>query len=93
MYDQWTHPSGLAIHAMGAIDMALWDLLGKIRDVPVYQLLGGPVQQGVMAYASVSAYRVPPDYRGGPLFHKPPEVLVEECAEYVRQGFRAIKFG
>ena len=93
MYNQWTHPSGLAIHAMGAIDMALWDLLGKIRDVPVYQLLGGPVQQGVMAYASVSAYQVPPDYRGGPLFHKPPEVLVEECAEYVRQGFRAIKFG
>jgi len=31
--------------------MALWDVAGKILDLPVYKLLGGPVRDGVMLYS------------------------------------------
>jgi len=44
---------GAMISAIGAIDMALWDLRGKAEGVPVYQLLGGPVQSTVTPYASL----------------------------------------
>src|SRR5229473_3856639 len=37
------YPAGREkLHAMGAIDMALWDIKGKALGVPVHQLLGGP---------------------------------------------------
>ena len=47
---------GLAVNAMGAIDMALWDLAGKALDQPLHKLLGGAVQSQVMAYASGTAF-------------------------------------
>ncbi|UNX55796.1 D-galactonate dehydratase family protein [Georgenia sp. TF02-10] len=37
--------------AIGAVDTALWDLKGKAAGLPVYQLLGGAVREGVYAYA------------------------------------------
>ena len=36
---------GVVVHAMGAIDMALWDLKGKALGKPVHELLGGAVKQ------------------------------------------------
>lgn len=43
---------GLAIHAISAVDLALWDALGKLRGEPVYALLGGPVKDKLPMYAT-----------------------------------------
>jgi L-alanine-DL-glutamate epimerase-like enolase superfamily enzyme len=44
---------GVLISAMGAIDMALWDIWGQALGVPIYQLLGGAAQPQVTPYASL----------------------------------------
>lgn len=41
---------GVVIMALSGVDLALWDLLGRAQDKPVYQLLGGPVKTKVPAY-------------------------------------------
>ena len=46
---------GAVIHAIGAIDMALWDLKGKALGKPVHELLGGAAKQEVYPYASLQA--------------------------------------
>jgi len=43
---------GMIIHAMSAIDMALWDLCGKAMNKPVHELLGGATRQSITPYAS-----------------------------------------
>jgi L-rhamnonate dehydratase len=68
---------GLVLNAISCVDLALWDLLGKLRQEPVYQLLGGAVQQELVFYATGSR----PDlaqqmgFIGGklPLRHSPAE--------------------
>jgi L-alanine-DL-glutamate epimerase-like enolase superfamily enzyme len=42
--------------AIGAVDLALWDLKGKDLGAPVYKLLGGPTRDRVRAYASMPGY-------------------------------------
>src|SRR5215470_17334267 len=44
---------GMVIHAMSAVDMALWDLCGKAVGQPVHQLLGGAVHERIIPYASL----------------------------------------
>jgi L-alanine-DL-glutamate epimerase-like enolase superfamily enzyme len=44
---------GALICALGAIDMALWDIRGKALGVPIYQLLGGAVKEQITPYASL----------------------------------------
>ena len=69
---------GMAVNAMGAIDMALWDLTGKALNQPLCKLLGGAVQSRVMAYASGTAFD-PDSLAGkGPPRLKPPEQLAAE---------------
>jgi D-galactarolactone cycloisomerase len=46
------HSTGYQLEAMSAVDIALWDLVGKLLEVPVYQLLGGPFRMELPAYAS-----------------------------------------
>ena len=43
---------GLTSYAMSAVDVALWDLKGKLLGVPVYELLGGPQKDRIFCYAS-----------------------------------------
>ncbi len=45
---------GLAMHAISAIDIALWDLMGKSLNEPVYNLMGGRTKQRVPVYATTS---------------------------------------
>ena len=44
---------GALICAMGAIDMALWDIRGKALNQPIHQLLGGAVKEAITPYASL----------------------------------------
>jgi L-alanine-DL-glutamate epimerase-like enolase superfamily enzyme len=43
---------GMAVHAISAIDNALWDLIGKVLGVPVYKLLGGETKPRIPAYCT-----------------------------------------
>lgn len=43
---------GLALHAVSAVDLALWDVLGKLRGEPVYALLGGRTKERLPVYAT-----------------------------------------
>ncbi|MEP7366267.1 MAG: mandelate racemase/muconate lactonizing enzyme family protein [Acidobacteriota bacterium] len=53
MYRNFFYPPGREkLHAIGALDLALWDLKGKALDVPVYELLGGLTREYVECYAT-----------------------------------------
>ncbi len=45
---------GLAVHAISAVDIAMWDLFGKTLNEPVYNLIGGRTKQRVPVYATTS---------------------------------------
>jgi galactonate dehydratase len=48
------------VHTIAGIDMALWDLTGKLHGVPVYRLLGGPCRDRIRIYPTDRAHKVPP---------------------------------
>lgn len=43
---------GLVLNAISAVDLAIWDLLGRLRGEPVYALLGGPIRDELTCYAT-----------------------------------------
>ncbi|MBI1277572.1 MAG: mandelate racemase/muconate lactonizing enzyme family protein [Anaerolineaceae bacterium] len=69
-----------ADHALSGIDIALWDLLGKHYQEPVWKLLGYDETYPKYPYASM-------------LFGDTPQETLEKCQEMRRQGFRAVKLG
>jgi len=77
----------LASHGMGAgaclamsgIDMALWDIRGKARSLPLYRLLGGR-RKPIAAYAG-----------GVSLGYQPPPDLIAEARKSIDAGYKAIK--
>jgi L-rhamnonate dehydratase len=70
---------GMVLAAISAVDIALWDLKGRVLGQPVYNLLGGRMQETIPVYAS----RL---YATEDL-----EALAAEAEGYLRQGFRAMK--
>jgi galactonate dehydratase len=53
MYRGYFYPAGREkLHALGALDLALWDIKGKALDVPVWQLLGGQARDYVECYST-----------------------------------------
>ena len=53
MYVAWFYPPGREkIHAVGAMDLALWDIKGKALKLPVHEILGGSVRNYVECYAT-----------------------------------------
>ena len=68
---------GVVRACMAGIDFALWDLKGKLLNVPVSTLLGGR-RRRVATYANCA-------------HHLPPEKLAEKATEYVKRGHTALK--
>ena len=56
----------ILIHAMAAIDVALWDIAGKLWNTPIYRLLGGPTRDRIRVYHTPLAQKCAP---GGPYPH------------------------
>lgn len=67
----------IAMAAYGAIDLALWDIKGKLADMPLYQLFGGKSREGALVYAHAT---------GADL-----EDLMDSIAHYVEQGYKAVR--
>jgi len=75
----WLGRGGSLTHAISAVDIALWDLLGQATGQPVGRLLGGRYRDRVKPYASILMQQ--------------PEPLADELARLLEQGFRAFKLG
>ena len=73
-------PAGrIACSAISAIDIALWDIRGKVLGVPVYDLLGGLVRKKVVCYPHI----------GG----ESPEQLANNAIKMADQGWRFVRWG
>ena len=56
MYMEWFYPPGREkIHALGALDMALWDIKGKALQAPIHQLLNGSVRNHIECYPTTGS--------------------------------------
>jgi len=81
------HPDLAVMGVLSALEMACWDIIGKEAGQPVYRLLGGRVHERLRSYTYI--YSRPADTVN---VYQDPELSAERAAEYVAQGFTAIKF-
>jgi D-galactarolactone cycloisomerase len=76
---------GAVIAALSAVDISLWDVLGKRAGLPVHTLLGGCFRERIPVYGTGMYYRPVPD------LSKLIDRLVEEARTFVGRGFQAVK--
>jgi L-alanine-DL-glutamate epimerase-like enolase superfamily enzyme len=69
---------GVALVGISALDIAIWDVLGKATNQPVFKLLGGRTRPKVPVYASR-------------LYSQPLDQLADEARRYKEDGYRAMK--
>ncbi|MGB2079647.1 MAG: D-mannonate dehydratase ManD [Vibrio sp.] len=67
----------ICMAAIAGIDMALWDIKGKVAGLPVYQLLGGKCRNGVNLYAHANGENI--------------DDTLDKTAQLIEQGFKAIR--
>jgi len=67
----------VTMSAIAAVDMALWDIKGKVAGLPVYQLLGGACREGVMVYCHANGKTI--------------EDTIEQAQSYVALGYKAVR--
>ena len=70
---------GIGAQTTSAIEAALWDIVGKVRQVPVWRLLGDGTRRPVLLYASA----------GDSVLE--PETVLQEVQQFVQAGFQAYK--
>ncbi len=75
-------PGGALSNSIAGIDIALWDLKGKILDVPIYRLLGGKYRDAMPVYGS---------YGTGRWENLSKSEAVAQAVKFVRNGFRTVK--
>ena len=81
------HPDLTLMGVLSALEMACWDIVGKEANRPVYKLLGGQVHERLRAYTYI--YPRPGDKTD--VYHDP-ALAAKRAAEYLSQGFTALKF-
>jgi L-rhamnonate dehydratase len=69
---------GIGMTAISAVDIAIWDILGKASGQPVFKLLGGRTKRRIPVYASR-------------LYCQPLDELATEARKYKEDGYRAMK--
>ena len=69
---------GVGVVALSGVDIALWDILGKVRGVPIYRLLGGKCRDKVPVYATA-------------LYPEEPANVAKKARAFAEQGFHGVK--
>ncbi|MFB6312173.1 MAG: mandelate racemase/muconate lactonizing enzyme family protein [Salinirussus sp.] len=87
----YTATGGIGRAAIAGIEMACWDLKGKVLDVPLYELLGGPFRSAVQLYSDAEALAGEAE---GIDFEAEytPDAYAAAAREVVDEGFQALKF-
>jgi L-alanine-DL-glutamate epimerase-like enolase superfamily enzyme len=87
MYIAWFYPPGREkIHAAGAMDLALWDIKGKVLNLPVHEILGGAVRNYCECYATGGAR--PANTPAGTRLS-----VRERAKATIEAGYRAFRMG